>query len=125
MVNSAVWLDLSGNDDLQELLSRSQNIPCLIFKHSTQCSISAMALLRLESRLKSSSIAFSPYKLLLLEHRAISNEIAQMFKVHHESPQVLLIYQGICIYDEDHLDISFDEIEESVASLNIVAEGIV
>lgn len=125
MVTSALWLDLSNDNELQELLSRSEIIPCLIFKHSTQCSISAMALLRLEAKLKTSSIAFSPYKLLLLEHRSISNKVAEMFKVHHESPQVLLIYQGVCVYDEDHLDISFDEIEQSVASLNIAAEGIV
>jgi bacillithiol system protein YtxJ len=46
----------------------------------------------------------------LLNFRAISNEIATFFQVHHESPQVLLIKDGECIYDESHYGIMMDEL---------------
>ncbi|MGC8020649.1 monothiol bacilliredoxin BrxC family protein [Salmonella enterica] len=42
----------------------------------------------------------------------MSNEVAEMFSVHHESPQVLLIKNGECIYDESHQGITMSEIEE-------------
>jgi bacillithiol system protein YtxJ len=47
-----------------------------------------------------------------LNFRSISSEIAEKFQVHHESPQVLLIKNGECVYDESHYGIMMDEIVE-------------
>jgi bacillithiol system protein YtxJ len=49
------------------------------------------------------------YFLDLIQHRDISNQIAQQFHVHHESPQLLLIKDGECILDQSHGGISVDE----------------
>jgi bacillithiol system protein YtxJ len=46
----------------------------------------------------------------LLNYRTISSEIATFFEVHHESPQVILIKNGACIYDESHYGIMMDEL---------------
>jgi len=48
----------------------------------------------------------TPYFLDLLEHRDISNEIAQRFGVMHQSPQVLLITNGASSYNASHEEIS-------------------
>jgi bacillithiol system protein YtxJ len=56
------------------------------------------------------------YFLDLIQHRNISNKIAQEFSVFHESPQVLLIKNGECVYDESHSGISMDEIADQVLS---------
>jgi len=48
----------------------------------------------------------------LLAHRSLSNKIAEQFSVYHESPQVLLIRNGECIYDESHMGISMPELVE-------------
>jgi bacillithiol system protein YtxJ len=53
------------------------------------------------------------YYLDLLAHRPLSNKIAETFRVHHESPQILVIRDGKCIYDESHLAISMMDIVES------------
>ncbi|MBD0333404.1 MAG: DUF2847 family protein, partial [Chitinophagaceae bacterium] len=45
------------------------------------------------------------------------NRIAEVFKVHHESPQILVIKDGHCIYDESHLSISMEEILEQAHAL--------
>jgi bacillithiol system protein YtxJ len=49
------------------------------------------------------------YFLDLIQHRDISNQIVQLFQVHHESPQLLLIKNGECILDQSHGGISIEE----------------
>lgn len=86
----------------------------LLFKHSTRCSISSMALNRLESKWKDND-KIPAYFLDLLNHRDISDEIASLFSVEHASPQVLLIRNGICIYHNSHNGISASEIAEAAS----------
>jgi bacillithiol system protein YtxJ len=54
------------------------------------------------------------YYLDLLQYRPISNAIAEQFEVFHESPQVLLIKNGACTYDESHYGIMMDELVEQI-----------
>lgn len=69
-----------------------------------------MALNRIESHsgLAQKEIPF--YLLDLIQHRSLSNAIAQQFNVVHESPQLLLIKDGECILDASHTGISADEV---------------
>ena len=73
-----------------------------------------MALHRLESSWDFPASQIEPYFLDLLNYRFISNEISERFKVHHESPQILLIKNGECFHDASHLDISVDEIKSAL-----------
>src|SRR5215208_4069819 len=102
------WIHLTDEEQLKQIISKSQNKPQVIFKHSTRCSISAVALQRLQKVAQPFDIDF--YFLDLLAYRNISNKIAEVFAVHHESPQVLLVKDGDCIYEESHLGISINEI---------------
>ena len=104
------WIHLTGEEQLKQIISKSQVKPQVIFKHSTRCSISAVALQRLHKVSPPSEIDF--YFLDLLAYRKLSNTIADVFQVYHESPQVLLIKDGDCVYDESHLSISMNEIIE-------------
>jgi bacillithiol system protein YtxJ len=52
------------------------------------------------------------YYLDLLNYRSLSSAVAETFQVHHESPQVLLIKNGECTYDESHYGIMMDEVIE-------------
>ena len=56
------------------------------------------------------------YYLDLIKHRDVSNKIAEEFHVYHESPQVLLVVKGSCIYNESHLGISLEELEDQINS---------
>lgn len=105
------WIHLTDEEQLKQIISNSQNRPQVIFKHSTRCSISSVALQRLQKVDQPNDIDF--YFLDLIAYRSLSNKIAEVFKVHHESPQVLVIKDGDCIYDESHLAISMDEIIDS------------
>ena len=105
------WIHLTGEEQLNQLIIKSQNRPQVIFKHSTRCSISAVALQRLQKTDPPADVDF--IFLDLLAYRSLSNKIAEMFKVRHESPQVLVIKDGACIFNESHLSISMDEIVEN------------
>lgn len=107
------WKTLDKSSQLEEIKIRSFEVPCVIFKHSTRCSISNVALQRMDSTpLPHEKAEF--YLLDLLNYRPVSNAVAEIFSVHHESPQVLLINKGECCYTESHLAIDPTELEGEI-----------
>lgn len=107
------WIYLTRQAQLIEIAEKSVEKPQVIFKHSTRCAISSMAKSRLEKNFKPIEIDF--YFLDLIAHRSLSASVAEMFKVAHESPQILLIKNKDCVYEESHSGISMDEIVEQAA----------
>lgn len=109
------WIELTEEAQLEIIKEESKQVPVVIFKHSTRCSISAMSKMRLEREDQPEGIKF--YFLDLLTYRSLSNKIAEVFQVHHESPQVLLIKNGECVYEETHNGINMEDIiEQAVAA---------
>lgn len=106
------WIELKNEDQIVKIIDKSQSKPQVIFKHSTRCSVSSMAKSRLERSRVPDNTDF--YYLDLIAHRTISNKIAEEFNVFHESPQILVIKNGECQYNESHSAITMDEIEEQV-----------
>ncbi len=107
------WNKLTSDTQLDTIREESATQPVLIFKHSTTCSISAMALSRME-RNWTDAAGIKPYYLDLLENRALSRVVADTFGVDHQSPQVLLIQNGECVYDNSHMGISFQALTQAV-----------
>ncbi|RXK87206.1 bacillithiol system redox-active protein YtxJ [Filimonas effusa] len=107
------WISLTSKAQVDTLKEKSFQIPQVIFKHSTRCSISSMVLNRLERSGVPDNGDF--YYLDLIAHRDISNQLAEDFRVHHESPQVLVIRNGVCTYNESHMAITMNDISEQVA----------
>lgn len=89
---------------LEELKEASFLEPVLFFKHSTRCSISVMALNRFEREW--GDYTLKAYLLDLLSYREVSNAIADVFEVEHQSPQILLIKNGNCVFHQSHNAIS-------------------
>lgn len=106
------WITLNKEEQIAGVIERSFQKPQLIYKHSISCPISSMAKLRLEKSSVPDNIDF--HYLDILNHRPVSNKIAADFAVTHESPQILLIKDGRCIYHDSHNKINMD---------NIVAEA--
>ena len=107
------WIPLQTESQLEDIKAKSANRHQLIFKHSTRCSTSAVVKGRLERAEKPEAIDF--YYLDLINNRPMSNKVADLFKIDHESPQVLLIRDGQCIYDESHMGITMADIVEAAA----------
>lgn len=109
------WIELVSPEQLTAINKESQESPVLIFKHSTTCSISAMALHRLDR--KSSNVpGLKAYFLDLRSHRDVSKAIESTFDVTHESPQVLIIDKGQAVYHRSHGEIDPSAIREFLMS---------
>jgi bacillithiol system protein YtxJ len=107
------WIALRTDSQLDELITKSMTRPQVIFKHSIRCSISAVAKNRLDKETAPEKMDF--YYLDLINNRPLSNKVAEVFSVYHESPQVLVIKNGECIYDESHMGISMKDITAQAA----------
>lgn len=106
------WINIKSVDQLHEIKEKSKTRTQVIFKHSIRCSISGMAKSRLERSAQPNDIDF--YYLDLINFRNISSKVADVFDVWHESPQVLVIKNGVCVYDESHSAIRMEDILENV-----------
>jgi bacillithiol system protein YtxJ len=109
------WIQLDSMEQLVALKKQSESGIVLIFKHSTRCSTSKMALDRLERNWNAEEMkTIFPYFLDLISYRQISNLIAESFGVEHESPQILLISNGQAYLDLSHFEIEYDQIRRAV-----------
>ena len=106
------WIELTDEQQLDRINEESTRQPVVIFKHSTRCSISQMAKNRLDREQVPGNALF--YYLDLIKYRSLSNKIAEVYSVHHESPQVLLIKDGQCTYEETHNGISMADIADNL-----------
>ena len=107
------WIALTDLEQLTELLEGSYEKPAVIFKHSTRCSVSRMALKQFENEFDLEA-RVSAYFLDLIAHRDVSNEIASRFGVVHQSPQLLLIKEGKAVYNVSHSAIDAAELSDKV-----------
>jgi bacillithiol system protein YtxJ len=113
MASKIDWNQLTDLGQLDEIVATSHTKPVLIFKHSTTCSISRMALKNFENEFDVAT-EITPYFLDLLNYRAVSNEIASRFNVVHQSPQILLIKDGIAVYNASHENIDATILKEKL-----------
>ena len=107
------WVQLTHLDQLDDIIHLSNEKPAVIFKHSTRCSNSRMALKQFENEFDLTD-KITPYFLDLLEHRPISNEIANRFGVVHQSPQAIVVKGGKAIHDASHSDIDAENLKRFV-----------
>ena len=112
--NGLNWNALTEIKQLDAIVDASAEKPVVIFKHSTRCSISRMALKNFEREYDLAESEAAPYFLDLLEHRDISNEIAQKFQVIHQSPQLILIKDGKAVYNASHSEIDAEALKSKI-----------
>jgi bacillithiol system protein YtxJ len=77
-----------------------------------------MALSRLENNFDSPIENIDYYFLDLLSYREISNAIAEHFNIEHQSPQLLIIKEGNCIYSRSHNGINPYELTDFLKNNN-------
>ncbi len=108
------WNKISSEKDLDEAIALSHDKPVMLFKHSTRCSISSMALSRIESEWDFSQEKIVPFYLDLIAHREVSNAIASKLNVFHASPQMIVVKGGKSMLDASHNEIRASLVKELV-----------
>lgn len=108
------WLPLTSLAQLEEIKKQSAAEAILIFKHSTRCGISSMVIKQFEKLFKEEHKSLKVYYLDLLNYRDISNEIAAQFQVMHQSPQLLIIKNGVSVHHASHYDITLTDLSRFI-----------
>ena len=98
------WIPLTSDAQVAEIIekSRTGEKPIVVFKHSTRCGTSMFAKRRLQNSDAFRNNDFDIYYLDLLKYRSISNHLAEAFGVEHQSPQILFIQDGECVFHASH-----------------------
>ncbi|HSK14415.1 MAG TPA: bacillithiol system redox-active protein YtxJ [Phnomibacter sp.] len=106
------WIELHHLQQVDDLLRHSYSRPQIIYKHSHRCNLSSISRRRLEQ-----NGPFTPadhYFIDVIAQRVISRHLSDALHVPHESPQVLVVVNGECIYDESHFGITALELAEAI-----------
>ena len=108
------WKTLDNLNQLKDIIKASADKTQVIFKHSTTCGISHGAKSRLEEGWNFSESDMDFYYLDLLSYRPVSNEVADLLKVTHQSPQILVIKDGMATFNNSHHAISAQSLSEGI-----------
>lgn len=100
------WIALTSLDQLDEIKEKSSGKTQVIFKHSTTCGISRMVMNTFKSTYKLTENQADLYYLDLLSNREVSNETGYKFQVIHQSPQLLVIKNGVAVTHASHGEIN-------------------
>ncbi len=95
------WQPITSIDQLNEIEKRSSTRTQIIFKHSTRCGISRMVMNQFIDQFDVQSHV-DLYYLDLLSYRDVSNEVGYRFQVIHQSPQLLVIKNGVTVVHASH-----------------------
>ena len=106
-------LELRQHRDLEQLLQRSKIDPVLIFKHSTQCSVSDQAYEEFTRFLENAG-DLACGLVLVIENRDISNAIAARLGVRHESPQAIVVKDGKPEWNASHWSITMESLAQAI-----------
>ena len=100
------WKYLESEEDLNRAIAVSTEKKVAIFKHSTRCFISKTVLKNFEKEVENSDKNMDYYFLDLLAHRDLSNKIADDLGVTHQSPQLIVLENGVVVNHASHQSIS-------------------
>ena len=100
------WMELSSAAQFESLLGTEKVFA--VFKHSTRCSISSTARNRVE---RDWNYEMPVYIVDVIRHRDLSNRIAELSGIRHESPQLIVFREGKPVYNASHSFIYVQEIE--------------
>lgn len=111
---------LTSADELDDALSLPMAV---LFKHSSVCAVSSMAL-REMYRLAEGRPDLAIHLVDVRADRLLSAQIADRLGVRHESPQVLLIRHGELVWHGSHFQVTSERIWRAVQEVELeVAEG--
>ena len=108
------WIEITSVDQLHHIWNNSLTQPAVFFKHSTRCSISSMSLRAFERSwdIDDTQLFFID----LIAHRDVSNLLAELSHIEHQSPQVIVTKNNHVIYINSHGTINADKIQQLILS---------
>lgn len=112
----AEFQEIVSTTDLAELIRQSNEQPVLFFKHSNTCGISQRAFGEFERYLQSAESSTVRNCVIVIQTaREVSNELARLTAIQHESPQAILIRDGKVVWNDSHMALKSDALKSAVS----------
>lgn len=111
---------LHSESDWQTALEHSEDTPVLIYKHSSACPVSGQAHDEVQELITDDTLPV--YKVVVQEHREISNQIEDDLGIRHETPQAILLHNRNPVFDTSHFDVSAATIRQELNRPPIATE---
>lgn len=108
------WVPFQEPEQLSQLIKKSHEKPQVIYKHSTRCGVSAMALSNLHQVDSEVAEKADFHFLNVISHRTLSQHVSEELRVRHESPQLLIIQKGALVWSGSHYQVSASAIEAQI-----------
>jgi bacillithiol system protein YtxJ len=110
--SSEPFRPLTSSSEWEEALSQSEEAPVLVFKHSATCSLSAQAHDEVEALAQESDVPV--YKVVVQNHRSVSNAVADTLGVRHETPQAIVLDDRTSVFDTSHREVTTETLRNEL-----------
>jgi bacillithiol system protein YtxJ len=111
---------LTSDSEWDDARTASEEALVLIFKHSNACPVSAQADGEMAQFAEEADLPV--YKVVVQEHRSVSNTVEADLDVRHETPQVILLQDRRPVFDTSHFEVTADTIRDALSSLSASAD---
>lgn len=105
------WKIPENKDDIDSIL-KNDNKPQIIFKHSSRCGTSILSKSSLDTGMESISQNADVFMIDVVAMREISNYVAEVTGVKHESPQLILFENGEAFWHASHGEVRIEKLLE-------------
>ena len=102
---------------ISEIIEQSETQSVIIFKYSSECRSSFRLKSKLEKMLEEKTLTPLIYQVTVQTEPVLSKKIAELFKIKHETPQIIILKKGKVIYSAHHNSIKTEEFASIKTSL--------
>ena len=99
---------------LEAAIAESLQRPVLIFKHSRTCGISCEAFDELHAHVAEAGAEVSYNVITVQNSRNVSDAAASRFGLCHETPQAILLKDGLPVWSASHFRITADKLRRAL-----------
>lgn len=117
---SGPFRSLTSESEWDDARTASEDAPVIIFKHSNVCPVSAQAQGEMAQLAEDADLPV--YRVVVQEHRSVSNAVEADLDVRHETPQVILLRDRRPVFDTSHFEVTADTIRDALSSSSASAD---
>ena len=89
--------------------------PIVLFKHSQMCGASYRAQREMEEFARDATPRVN--RVVVQRARALSEEIEGLFGIRHQTPQVIVLFGGVSIFDTSHRGVTAEAVRAAISNL--------
>lgn len=102
------FMHVKDSRELETLFKLSHERPVLLFKHSLTCPISSAAFQEM------SGVGSEVSLIIVQKVRDVSNEVASLTGIRHESPQAIILRNGRAVWNSSHWRVTRSAVDEAL-----------